>query len=199
MFIEQLHDEVYGCLKGGSGNSGGTKLAISMVKEAWLSEKKEVHVTVVKDRNKDAPLIEVEWSSYQPLDERGGGAGGDGAGGSSAGGGGAVERWVRNGGELVMGSWESGYNHNEVVRRTNRSWRARGLSLEGRGDGLRVGCKNGMTGARKSVSSICYAESGCWRAGGGRGARWVVEWGYSVALSEPEYWSAWGRKQGAPR
>ncbi|GJY64364.1 hypothetical protein Tco_0465824 [Tanacetum coccineum] len=42
MFIEQSHDEVYGCLKGGSGNSGGKRLAISMVEEAWLSEKKEV-------------------------------------------------------------------------------------------------------------------------------------------------------------
>ncbi|GJT22120.1 hypothetical protein Tco_0892057 [Tanacetum coccineum] len=41
MFIEQSHDKVYGCLKGGSGNSGGKRLAISMVEEAWLSEKKE--------------------------------------------------------------------------------------------------------------------------------------------------------------
>ncbi|GJS60238.1 hypothetical protein Tco_0655022 [Tanacetum coccineum] len=41
MFIEQSHDEVYGCLKGGSGNSGGKRLAISMVEEAWLIEKKE--------------------------------------------------------------------------------------------------------------------------------------------------------------
>ncbi|GJT67031.1 hypothetical protein Tco_1018511 [Tanacetum coccineum] len=41
MFIEQSHDEVYGCLKGGSGNSGGRRLAISMVEEAWLSEKEE--------------------------------------------------------------------------------------------------------------------------------------------------------------
>ncbi|GKA79096.1 hypothetical protein Tco_0785692, partial [Tanacetum coccineum] len=41
MFIEQSHDEVYGCLKGGSGNSGGKILAISMVEEAWLSEKEE--------------------------------------------------------------------------------------------------------------------------------------------------------------
>ncbi|GJT26496.1 hypothetical protein Tco_0906771 [Tanacetum coccineum] len=47
MFIEQSHDEVYGCLKGGSGNSGGKRLAISMVEEAWLSEKKEVKVTYV--------------------------------------------------------------------------------------------------------------------------------------------------------
>ncbi|GJW04713.1 hypothetical protein Tco_1563569 [Tanacetum coccineum] len=39
---EQSHDEVYGCLKGGSGNSGGKILAISMVEEAWLSEKEEV-------------------------------------------------------------------------------------------------------------------------------------------------------------
>ncbi|GJS99105.1 hypothetical protein Tco_0820275 [Tanacetum coccineum] len=39
---EKSHDEVYGCLKGGSGNSGGKRLAISMVEEAWLSEKKEV-------------------------------------------------------------------------------------------------------------------------------------------------------------
>ncbi|GJT49991.1 hypothetical protein Tco_0976148 [Tanacetum coccineum] len=39
---EQLHDELYGCLKGGSRNSGGKRLAISMVEEAWLSEKKEV-------------------------------------------------------------------------------------------------------------------------------------------------------------
>ncbi|GJT52697.1 hypothetical protein Tco_0978854 [Tanacetum coccineum] len=42
MFIEQSHDEVYGCLKGGSGNSGGKRLAISMVEEAWLSEKEKV-------------------------------------------------------------------------------------------------------------------------------------------------------------
>ncbi|GJW40087.1 hypothetical protein Tco_0065932 [Tanacetum coccineum] len=42
MFIEQSHDEVYGCLKGGSENSGGKRLAISMVDEAWLSEKKEL-------------------------------------------------------------------------------------------------------------------------------------------------------------
>ncbi|GJY83520.1 hypothetical protein Tco_0496896 [Tanacetum coccineum] len=42
MFIEQSHGEVYGCLKGGSGNSGGKRLAISMVEEAWLSEKEEV-------------------------------------------------------------------------------------------------------------------------------------------------------------
>ncbi|GJW89557.1 hypothetical protein Tco_0167110 [Tanacetum coccineum] len=41
MFIEQSHDEIYGCLKGGSGNSRGRRLAISMVEEAWLSEKKE--------------------------------------------------------------------------------------------------------------------------------------------------------------
>ncbi|GKA56307.1 putative reverse transcriptase domain-containing protein, partial [Tanacetum coccineum] len=41
MFIEQSHDEVYGCIKGGSGNSRGKRLAISMVEEAWLSEKKE--------------------------------------------------------------------------------------------------------------------------------------------------------------
>ncbi|GKA74889.1 hypothetical protein Tco_0781267, partial [Tanacetum coccineum] len=38
----QSQDEVYGCLKGGSGNSRGKRLAISMVKEAWLSEKEEV-------------------------------------------------------------------------------------------------------------------------------------------------------------
>ncbi|GKF44142.1 hypothetical protein Tco_0130694 [Tanacetum coccineum] len=39
---EQSHDEVYGCLKGGSKNSGAKRLAISMVEEAWLSEKEEV-------------------------------------------------------------------------------------------------------------------------------------------------------------
>ncbi|GKG06074.1 hypothetical protein Tco_0326160, partial [Tanacetum coccineum] len=38
----QSHDEVYGYLKGGSGNSGGKRLAIPIVKEAWLSEKEEV-------------------------------------------------------------------------------------------------------------------------------------------------------------
>ncbi|GJX53465.1 hypothetical protein Tco_0281834 [Tanacetum coccineum] len=42
MFIEQSHDEVYGCLKCGSENSGGKRLAISMVEEAWLSVKEEV-------------------------------------------------------------------------------------------------------------------------------------------------------------
>ncbi|GKF85246.1 hypothetical protein Tco_0250144, partial [Tanacetum coccineum] len=36
---EQSHDD--GCLKGGSENSGGKRLAIFMVEEAWLSEKKE--------------------------------------------------------------------------------------------------------------------------------------------------------------
>ncbi|GJR69629.1 hypothetical protein Tco_0015694 [Tanacetum coccineum] len=38
---EQSHDEVYDCLKVGSGNSRGKRLAISMVVEAWLSEKEE--------------------------------------------------------------------------------------------------------------------------------------------------------------
>ncbi|GKC24967.1 hypothetical protein Tco_1027117, partial [Tanacetum coccineum] len=41
MFIEQSHDEVYDCLKGGSRNSGGKRLSISMVVEAWLSEKEK--------------------------------------------------------------------------------------------------------------------------------------------------------------
>ncbi|GJS76661.1 hypothetical protein Tco_0726542 [Tanacetum coccineum] len=40
--VEQSHDEVYGCLKGDSGNSGGKRLAISMVEDAWLSEKEDV-------------------------------------------------------------------------------------------------------------------------------------------------------------
>ncbi|GJX35204.1 hypothetical protein Tco_0246761 [Tanacetum coccineum] len=44
MFIEQSHDEVYGCFKGGSGNSGGKRLAISTVEEACLSEKRGVIV-----------------------------------------------------------------------------------------------------------------------------------------------------------
>ncbi|GJR18659.1 hypothetical protein Tco_0967186 [Tanacetum coccineum] len=34
-----------GCLKGGAGFSGGKRLAISMVEEAWLSEKKEDIIT----------------------------------------------------------------------------------------------------------------------------------------------------------
>ncbi|GJQ95525.1 hypothetical protein Tco_0006664 [Tanacetum coccineum] len=38
---EQSYDEVYSCLKGDSGNSGGKRLAIFMVEEAWLSEKEE--------------------------------------------------------------------------------------------------------------------------------------------------------------
>ncbi|GKE56321.1 hypothetical protein Tco_1495506, partial [Tanacetum coccineum] len=42
IFIEQSHDEVYGSIEGGSENSGGKRLAISMVEEAWLSEKKEM-------------------------------------------------------------------------------------------------------------------------------------------------------------
>ncbi|GJR68133.1 reverse transcriptase domain-containing protein [Tanacetum coccineum] len=54
MFIEKSHDEVYGCLKGGSRNSGGKRLAISMVKEAWLSEKKEA-----KERKGRSPTTEV--------------------------------------------------------------------------------------------------------------------------------------------
>ncbi|GJY58169.1 hypothetical protein Tco_0458061 [Tanacetum coccineum] len=40
--VRQSNDEVYGCIKGGSGNSRGRRLAISMVEEAWLSEKEEV-------------------------------------------------------------------------------------------------------------------------------------------------------------
>ncbi|GKE85068.1 hypothetical protein Tco_1558810 [Tanacetum coccineum] len=40
MFIEQSRDEVYGCLKGGSRNSRGKRLAISMVEETWLSEER---------------------------------------------------------------------------------------------------------------------------------------------------------------
>ncbi|GKA96067.1 hypothetical protein Tco_0818162 [Tanacetum coccineum] len=39
--VKQSHDEVYGCLKGGSGNSGGRRLAIYIVEEAWLNEKEE--------------------------------------------------------------------------------------------------------------------------------------------------------------
>ncbi|GKE42762.1 hypothetical protein Tco_1470046 [Tanacetum coccineum] len=39
---KQSHNEVYDCLKGGSGNSGGKRLAISMVEEVWLSEKEDV-------------------------------------------------------------------------------------------------------------------------------------------------------------
>ncbi|GKA02329.1 hypothetical protein Tco_0674994 [Tanacetum coccineum] len=42
MSIEQSHNEIYGCLKGGSKSSKGKRLAISMVEEAWLSEKKDV-------------------------------------------------------------------------------------------------------------------------------------------------------------
>ncbi|GJW53277.1 hypothetical protein Tco_0097362 [Tanacetum coccineum] len=42
MFTEQSHDVVYGCLKRGSRNSGGKRLYISMVEEAWLSEKEEL-------------------------------------------------------------------------------------------------------------------------------------------------------------
>ncbi|GJS42111.1 hypothetical protein Tco_0567154 [Tanacetum coccineum] len=42
MYIEQSHDKVYSCIKGGTGNSGGKRLAISMVEKAWLSEKKEI-------------------------------------------------------------------------------------------------------------------------------------------------------------
>ena len=42
MFIEQSLDKVEGCLKSGGGNSGGKRLAISMVEEAWLREKEEV-------------------------------------------------------------------------------------------------------------------------------------------------------------
>ncbi|GJY31690.1 hypothetical protein Tco_0415185 [Tanacetum coccineum] len=42
MFIEQSYDEVYSCLKGGSGYNRGKRLAISMVEEAWLSEKEEM-------------------------------------------------------------------------------------------------------------------------------------------------------------
>ncbi|GJT75785.1 retrovirus-related pol polyprotein from transposon TNT 1-94 [Tanacetum coccineum] len=49
MFIEQSLDEVYGCLKGGSGNSGGKRLSISMVEEAWLSEKEESKVTAIEE------------------------------------------------------------------------------------------------------------------------------------------------------
>ncbi|GKA23894.1 putative reverse transcriptase domain-containing protein [Tanacetum coccineum] len=58
MFIEQSYDEVYGCLKGGSENSGGKRLAISMVEEAWLSEKKEVMaisvISISSDSSEDS-------------------------------------------------------------------------------------------------------------------------------------------------
>ncbi|GJY16981.1 hypothetical protein Tco_0387403 [Tanacetum coccineum] len=57
MFIEQSHDEVcYSvALKGGlRGNSRGNRLAISMVEEAWLSEKKEVN-SAVRTRDQDDP------------------------------------------------------------------------------------------------------------------------------------------------
>ncbi|GJX28146.1 hypothetical protein Tco_0236225 [Tanacetum coccineum] len=58
MFIEQSHDEVYGCLKGGSGNSGGKRLAISMVEEAWLSAKEEAEAiaTTVSDHVSSDPV-----------------------------------------------------------------------------------------------------------------------------------------------
>ncbi|GKA01135.1 hypothetical protein Tco_0673800 [Tanacetum coccineum] len=39
---KQSYDEVYGCLKDDSENNGGKRLAISMVEEAWLSEKEVV-------------------------------------------------------------------------------------------------------------------------------------------------------------
>nr|GEW12417.1 putative reverse transcriptase domain-containing protein [Tanacetum cinerariifolium] len=41
MFIEQSHDEVHGGLKGGRGNTRGKRIAISIVEEEWLTEKKE--------------------------------------------------------------------------------------------------------------------------------------------------------------
>nr|GEU30049.1 nucleosome assembly protein 1;4-like [Tanacetum cinerariifolium] len=50
--VEQSHDEVYGCLKGGNGNSRGKRLSVSMVEEAWLSEKEEKRYLV-----KTLPLI----------------------------------------------------------------------------------------------------------------------------------------------
>ncbi|GJV54148.1 retrovirus-related pol polyprotein from transposon TNT 1-94 [Tanacetum coccineum] len=42
-YLRTNHRKVSSCLKGGSENSGGKRLAISMVEEAWLSEKKEVY------------------------------------------------------------------------------------------------------------------------------------------------------------
>ncbi|GJS45803.1 retrovirus-related pol polyprotein from transposon TNT 1-94 [Tanacetum coccineum] len=57
MFIEQSHNEVYDCLKGGSEYSGGKRLAISTVEEAWLSEKKEVQV---KDNKIDLLVQQYE-------------------------------------------------------------------------------------------------------------------------------------------
>ncbi|GJU32676.1 hypothetical protein Tco_1176265 [Tanacetum coccineum] len=75
MFIEQSHDEVYGCLKGGSGNSGGKRLAISMVEEAWLSEKKEVipkehpnDLGAVESRNCQSPNPGLDASIWVDLD-----------------------------------------------------------------------------------------------------------------------------------
>ncbi|GJV63303.1 hypothetical protein Tco_1474131 [Tanacetum coccineum] len=41
IFKEQSPDEVYDCIRGGSRNSRGKRLTISMVEEAWLSEKEE--------------------------------------------------------------------------------------------------------------------------------------------------------------
>ncbi|GJU74077.1 hypothetical protein Tco_1265482 [Tanacetum coccineum] len=41
------NDRLFGCIKGGSRNSGGKRLTISMVEEVWLSGKKEMTTSVV--------------------------------------------------------------------------------------------------------------------------------------------------------
>nr|GEY12632.1 hypothetical protein [Tanacetum cinerariifolium] len=48
---KQSHDEVYGCLKSGSGNNRGKRLAISMVEETWLSDKEERKNVMSKRKN----------------------------------------------------------------------------------------------------------------------------------------------------
>ncbi|GJX22727.1 putative mitochondrial protein [Tanacetum coccineum] len=42
LLVESVEEQRWGCLKGGSRDSGGKRLSISMVVEAWLSKKEEV-------------------------------------------------------------------------------------------------------------------------------------------------------------
>nr|GEX98292.1 putative reverse transcriptase domain-containing protein [Tanacetum cinerariifolium] len=67
---EQSHDEVYGYLKGGSGNSRGKRLAISMVVEAWLSDKEDTTSTPMetsKPLMKDDNAKDVDVHLYRSI------------------------------------------------------------------------------------------------------------------------------------
>ncbi|GJR51244.1 hypothetical protein Tco_1401765 [Tanacetum coccineum] len=66
MFIELSFDGCIGYLKGGSGNSGGKRLAISMVEEAWLSEKEETKDPIDRGGGNIGQVIPPEYAYVPP-------------------------------------------------------------------------------------------------------------------------------------